>query len=220
VKRGARTASGSRLSPEPTPADLQGPAGNTYDKYGTRNPLARRLVVRFLAEADEAIRETGASSVLDVGCGEGFVTKRIAGLLPRAQVVGLDVEDRRLAAEWTSHAGGNVSFEAGSAYSLPHANGSFALVCAFEVLEHLERPAEGLAELARVAGKTLVLSVPREPLWRVLNVASGRYLRALGNTPGHVNHWSRRGFAEFAGSAGEIVRLRSPVPWTIATVRR
>ena len=207
------------MSPEPAPADLQGPAGNTYDKYGTRNPVARRLVARFLAEADEAVRETGASSVLDVGCGEGVVTERIAKLLPGARVVGLDVEDPGLAEEWQARASGNLSFEPGSAYSLPHEDHSFDVVSAFEVFEHLERPEEGLGELARVARRTLVLSVPREPLWRVLNVVSLHYLRDLGNTPGHVNHWSRGQFAEFAGSAGEVTRLRSPLPWTIATVR-
>ncbi|MEO8289670.1 MAG: methyltransferase domain-containing protein [Gaiellaceae bacterium] len=208
------------MSPESASADLQGPAGNTYDKYGTRNPLARRLVARFLAEADDAIREAAPASVLDVGCGEGVVTARIAGLLPQARIVGLDVEDPELGADWQRRAGGNLSFEAGSAYSLPYEDGSFDLVCAFEVLEHLERPEEGLAELARVAAQTLVLSVPREPLWRALNIATGRYLRRVGNTPGHVNHWSRRAFAEFAGSAGEVTRLRSPLPWTITTVRR
>jgi ubiquinone/menaquinone biosynthesis C-methylase UbiE len=208
------------LSPETGLADLQGPTGNTYDKYGTRNPLARRLVTRFLAEADDAIREAAPASVLDVGCGEGVVTARIAGLLPQARVVGLDVEDPALIADWQRRAGGNLSFEPGSAYSLPYEDGSFDLVCAFEVLEHLERPEEGLTELARVASRTLVLSVPREPLWRTLNVASGRYLRELGNTPGHINHWSRGSFAEFAGSAGEVSRLRSPLPWTIATVQR
>lgn len=215
-----RNANGSRLSPEHAPADLQGPTGNTYDKYGTRNPLARRLVTRFLAEADDAIREAAPASILDVGCGEGVVTERIAQLVPTARVVGLDVEDPELVSDWERLAAGNLSFEAGSAYSLPYEDGSFDLVCAFEVLEHLERPADGLAELARVASGALVLSVPREPLWRALNVASGRYLRELGNTPGHVNHWSRRAFAEFAGSAGEVARVRSPLPWTIATVRR
>ena len=35
---------------------------------------------------------------------------------------------------------------------------------------------------------------PREPLWRGLNIARGAYLKDLGNTPGHLNHWSKRGF--------------------------
>ena len=40
--------------------------------------------------------------------------------------------------------------------------------------------------------RALLVSVPREPLWRGLNMARGAYMRDLGNTPGHVNHWSKR----------------------------
>lgn len=197
--------------------DLRGPAGNTYDKYGTRNPLARLLVARFLAAAEESVVAVAPASVLDVGCGEGVVTERIARLLPDGEVVGLDVADPRLVAEWDARREANLSFRAGSAYSLPYPDGAFELVCALEVLEHLERPAAGLAEMARVAARALVVSVPREPLWRTLNVLSGRYLRALGNTPGHVNHWSRRSFLRFVAPVAEIREVRTPVPWTMVT---
>jgi ubiquinone/menaquinone biosynthesis C-methylase UbiE len=199
-------------------SDLQGPAGNTYDKYGTRNPVARFLVERFLRAVTAAVTEVGPASVLDVGCGEGVVTERIARLLRGAAVVGLDVGDPRLVAEWNERAADNLVFHAGSAYSLPYPDGAFELVCALEVLEHLERPAAGLDELARVSSRAVIVSVPREPLWRALNLASGRYVRALGNTPGHVNHWSRREFVRFAARAGEIRAVRTPLPWTVVTV--
>ena len=201
-------------------ADLQGPAGNTYDKYGTRNPVARYLVSRFLHEVETAVRAIAPGTVLDVGCGEGVVTERIATALPEAEVVGLDIADPKLVAEWETRSSGNLSFRPGSAYSLPYGDGAFELVCAFEVLEHLERPAEALGELARVASRAVVVSVPREPLWRVLNVLSGRYLRALGNTPGHVNHWSARAFRRFVESAGELERVRHPLPWTVVSLAR
>jgi 2-polyprenyl-3-methyl-5-hydroxy-6-metoxy-1,4-benzoquinol methylase len=207
------------MGPESSLADLQGPAGNTYDKYGTRNPLARLVVSRFVRAAEVAVREAAGASVLDVGCGEGLLTERIACLLPSAQAVGLDVDDPGLKEEWESRQEGNLSFRTGSAYSLPFADGAFELVCAFEVLEHLERPVEGLAELARVSSRHLIISVPREPLWRWLNVLSGRYVRSLGNTPGHVNHWSRGTFEDFARAAGAVTRVRTPLPWTLVTVR-
>jgi 2-polyprenyl-3-methyl-5-hydroxy-6-metoxy-1,4-benzoquinol methylase len=208
------------LSSDSGLADLQGPAGNTYDKYATRNPLARRVVSRFVREAERAVEETSAKTILDVGCGEGVLTERLARMLPGAQVTGLDIGGAGLESEWEARACGNCAFRAGSVYSLPFEDGSFELLCAFETLEHLERPEEGLAELKRVASRHLVLSVPREPLWRVLNILSLRYVRALGNTPGHVNHWSRPEFVDFSRSAGEVTRVRSPLPWTIVTVRR
>lgn len=201
-------------------ADLQGPAGNTYDKYGTRNPVARLLVGRFLTAVEESVRELRPASLLDVGCGEGIVTERLARAFPATRVVGVDVAEPALLEEWERRRAPNLGFEPGSAYSLPYAEDEFEVVTAFEVLEHLERPHEALAELARVAGRALVLSVPREPWWRATNALSGRYVRDLGNTPGHVNHWSRAGFRRFAGGAGEVRRIRSPYPWTVLTVSR
>jgi hypothetical protein len=87
------------------------------------------------------------------------------------------------------------------------------------VLEHVPDPDHTLAEMARVAAGHLVVSVPREPLWRALNLARGAYLKDLGNTPGHVNHWSRRAFVRMLSRHGEVVEVRSPFPWTMLLVR-
>ena len=77
-----------------------------------------------------------------------------------------------------------------------------------------------VAEMARVSTGHLLVSVPREPLWRGLNMARGAYLKDLGNTPGHLNHWSKRAFVELLGRHGEVVEARSPFPWTMLLVRR
>jgi len=61
--------------------------------------------------------------------------------------------------------------------------------------------------------------VPREPIWRALNLARGKYVRDLGNTPGHLGHWSRRGFLELLGGRLEVVAVRTPLPWTMALCR-
>ena len=45
------------------------------------------------------------------------------------------------------------------------------------------------------------------------------YLRELGNTPGHVNHWSKRAFVRELARHGEVVQARSPFPWTMLLVR-
>ena len=80
-------------------------------------------------------------------------------------------------------------------------------------------PERTLAEMARCAERHLLVSVPREPLWRTLNLARGAYIRQLGNTPGHLNHWSKRSFARMLSRHGQIVELRSPFPWTMLLVR-
>lgn len=199
----------------PGRADHQGPAGNLYDKYGTRNPAARAVVARFLRELDALVMNAEPAEVLDVGCGEGVVTERIAALLPGRPVTGVDVDAPALEASWRGRAGGTLAFRPGSAYSLPFDDGDVDLVCAVEVMEHLERPGEALAEMARVARRGIILTTPREPLWRIANVATGRHLRSLGDTPGHVNHWSRRGLVRLAATRGRVAEVRTPPPWTM-----
>ncbi|MEA2467260.1 MAG: hypothetical protein QOJ57_1386 [Thermoleophilaceae bacterium] len=203
---------------DPTLGDLQGPAGNTYDKYETRNPIARHLVGRFLRELDAQVRWSSAASVLDVGCGEGIGTVRMAKVLPEARVVGLDVAHPGLLEEWKTRQHERIEFVSGSAYDLPFADDSFDLVSAIEVFEHLERPEQALGEMARVSRRGILLSVPWEPVWRGMNMAAGRYLRSYGNTPGHINHWTRRRFVALAGTAGEVVAVRRPFPWTMVAV--
>ena len=72
-----------------------------------------------------------------------------------------------------------------------------------------------LREIARVSRRHVILSVPNEPLWRVLNMPRGAYLPDLGNTPGHLQHWSRRAFVRFVSQELRIDRVRSTLPWTV-----
>src|ERR1019366_1064258 len=97
-----------------------------------------------------------------------------------------------------------LEFRAMNAEQLDFAGDEFELVAATEVLEHVPDPERVLAEMARVARGHLLVSVPHEPLWRVLNVARGAYLRELGNTPGHLNHWSRRAFVGMLSGHGAV----------------
>ena len=82
---------------------------------------------------------------------------------------------------------------------------AFDLVIACEVLEHIMYPAKVLAEAKRLSRRYAIFSVPREPIWRVLNVARGRYLADLGNTPGHINHWSTQSFVNQVGDRAFVV---------------
>ena len=193
------------------------PTGNTYDKYGSTNPFARRLMEGFERDLIKLLDVARPRSMVDVGCGEGVLTERWARRVP-GSVVGVDLDDPKLRAEWGRRAMPNLEFRTGTGDNLPFADREFDTAAAMEVLEHVPDPEAVLAEMARVASRWLLVSVPREPLWRVLNMARGAYLRDFGNTPGHLNHWSKRSFARMLRRHGEIVELRSPLPWTMALV--
>jgi 2-polyprenyl-3-methyl-5-hydroxy-6-metoxy-1,4-benzoquinol methylase len=194
------------------------PTGNTYDKYGSTNPVVRRLMASFEATLDELFTRAAPRAVLDVGCGEGVLSAEWASRPEVERVVGIDLEDPKLRAEWAERERTNLEFRAMAAEKLPFDMNEFDLAAAIEVLEHLPDPQETLAEMTRVARRHLLVSVPREPLWRALNTARGAYLRQLGNTPGHVNHWSKRGFVRLLERHGEVLEVRSPFPWTMVLV--
>ena len=195
------------------------PTGNTFDKYGSTNPVVRRLMSRFERDVGELFAQAAPESVLDIGCGEGVLTEQWARALGDGPVVGTDLEDRKLRAEWATRTRPNLRFEAMPVETLSFEDDEFDLVAATEVLEHVSDPGLAVAEMARVARRWLLVSVPHEPLWRILNVARGAYLRDLGNTPGHLNHWSRAGFQRLLSAHGQVVETRSPFPWTMLLVR-
>ena len=194
--------------------------GNTYDKYGSTNPVVRRLMAGFERTLDELFTQTDAQSLLDVGCGEGVLTHRWAQRMgDQRRVVGIDLDDPALHAEWAKRAAPNLEYRVMKAENLPFADGEFDAATAIEVLEHVPDAEHTVAEMARVAKRWLLVSVPREPLWRGLNLARGAYWKDLGNTPGHLNHWSKRSFVALLSRHGEVVQARSPFPWTMVLVR-
>lgn len=187
-------------------------AGNNYDKYASTNPIEQRMMRGFFEALDSMLVGLSPKVVVEVGAGEGRVTERLVERFPDATVIGLDLLDDDLAGDW-AELGLPMFF--GDAKQLPFADGSIDLVVGLEVMEHIPRPADALSEIERVCGGSVVLSVPREPIWRAGNLARGRYIRDLGNTPGHVNHWSAKRFEQFVGERFDVRATKRPLPWTM-----
>lgn len=191
--------------------------GNVYDKYRARNPIVRHLMQGFLRATTELYSEAAPRTVLEVGCGEGELSSRLLqhhretfGGDPR-RFEATDVDVSQVPSELDS----SIVVAEASIYELPYDDDAFDLVVCCEVLEHLRDPAAGVGELSRVAGRHVLLSTPWEPVWRAMNIARGKYLRELGNTPGHVQHFSRSGLQSLAERHLQIVARRTPLPWTM-----
>jgi SAM-dependent methyltransferase len=193
--------------------------GNVYDKYATQNPIEKRLVEGFLLQLDELVARSGAREAHEVGCGEGELSMRLArdGLRMR----GTDAFPEVIA-EARSRALADaleIDYEATPVEELDPDRDAAELIVCCEVLEHLDDPEAALEVLAGLARPWLIASVPREPLWRVLNMARFKYWGDLGNTPGHLGHWSKRGFLKLLEPRFEVIEVRSPLPWTMALCR-
>jgi 2-polyprenyl-3-methyl-5-hydroxy-6-metoxy-1,4-benzoquinol methylase len=192
--------------------DLHQETDNTA-KYERAGRVEGALMGRFRRGLLEELAALAPASVLDAGCGEGHVTSWIAEAFPQARVAGVDGREDALAALRARTP--RVEAARGDVYDLPFGDRTFDVVVCTEVLEHLEEPGRGLAELVRVAGRAVVLTVPHEPGFRLGNVARGRYLGRFGSTPGHVNTWGRRGFTRLVAAKAHVERWRSLFPWQL-----
>ena len=124
--------------------------------------MADESMVRNLAAQAEAIwpqeepifarHPLGESNVLDLGCGTGEITARLAEWFPQASFVGVDLEEPHLvrARARCSALGSRVRFEVADALALPYDDGTFDLVVCRHVLQAVPDAARVLAEIRRV----------------------------------------------------------------------
>lgn len=185
--------------------------GPTQTKYEERNPISRFANHTFLRTVVSLMSSIEYGSLLDAGSGEGVVLQQ-PGVLPDGLAVALDIDPERIANAVRRLP--EVEPIVGSLYALPFRKNSFDAVISLEVLEHLSEPELALRELSRVASGHLLASVPHEPWWRIANMMRLKYLRDLGNTPEHVQHWSALGFRRFISRQFSVLKIRLAFLWT------
>jgi len=194
--------------------------GTASDKYESSNPIARRMVMGFDRAISELAGMNKVSSVLEVGCGEGHVANLVLAAAAPDQMVCTDISDTILAEARQAVKSDRVSFLNCSIYEIEKVCRPAELVVCCEVMEHLDDPQAGLECLAKVANPYCLISVPREPIWRILNLMRGAYVRDFGNTPGHLQHWSRRSLLKMLAGHFEILAVRTPLPWTAVLLKK
>jgi len=191
--------------------------GEFTDKYTEASGIAKKLINSFFAAVTNLI-PPDTQSIKEVGCGAGFSMEHIKRAVPDAKLCGSDIDP--VLVEMARKKNPGVSFETESIYELPDADNSYDVVICLEVLEHLENPKAALKELCRISKSKVIISTPREPIWCALNMARGKYWTSLGNTPGHINHWSSRGLRTFVSSELTVQDVRTPLPWTVVLAKK
>jgi len=190
--------------------------GNVYDKYGSSNPIVKRLMSAYSASLTKLIKKANADSIHEVGCGEGYWT--LKWLENGIDARGSDFSENIIKTAKRNAKEKNLpenKFSVRNIYDLDPSTDSANLIVCAEVLEHLDNPERALMSLTKVVGSFLIVCVPREPIWSVLNMARGKYWRDWGNTPGHIQRWSKSGFIGFIGKQFDIIDVETPLPWTM-----
>lgn len=114
--------------------------------------LNQACIARILADID-------GETVLDAGCGRGFLSKAIKQAHPGKTVTGVDIHlNDALKADQTS----GVTFMEAFVEKLPFPDKAFDTVTCTHTLEHVIHIEPVLKELRRVARKRLIIVVPRE----------------------------------------------------------
>jgi len=142
--------------------------------------MADESMVRNLAAQAEAIwpqeepifdrHPVGSGSVLDVGCGTGEVTARLAAKYPRPTFVGIDLEESHLdrARARCAEFGSRVRFQVGDALALPFDDELFDLVVCRHVLQAVSDAPRALSEIRRVlrpGGRAHLIAEDYGMLW-------------------------------------------------------
>jgi SAM-dependent methyltransferase len=176
-------------------------------RWRTAENSAGYLLARLPADAH----------VLDVGCGPGTITVDLAARVPDGQVTGIDAAPDVLAlARQEAEGQANVRFETGDVYRLGFADGTFDVVHAHQVLQHLSDPVAALAEMRRVCRPGGLIAArdgdyggmfwfPADPELTEWQALYRDVARALGGEPDagrHMLSWAHAaGFADVEASA-------------------
>lgn len=145
------------------------------------------LLNEHVARYAFAARMAGGRRVLDAGCGSGYGAAKLAA--GAREVLGIDISQEAVDYAREHYQAPNLRFERADCLGIPAADGSFDLVAAFEIIEHLSDWRAFLAEVRRVlapAGEFIV-STPNR-----LYYAEAR--AGLGPNPFHVHEFDYQEF--------------------------
>ncbi len=180
-------------------------------KYLSKSFIIKKLVKNYFNNIDDIISNLDVEKVLEVGCGLGFSTEYLSRMFENKKFQASEFNDRLLKKAKKKNPCVKIIQE--SVYDLKREDNSFDLIMVLEVLEHLKKPELALEEIHRATNRYCLISVPNEPLWRFLNVIRLKYLKRLGNTPDHYQHWSEKTLVRFLEPLFLVKKIKKPLPW-------
>lgn len=194
-------------------------ATSNFLKHTSKNPIQKLLIANFYKSFIGLAKSVNPTSVLDVGCGEGFTLQRLIreGMGGKLEGIDYSKEAISIGKKLFPH----LLLKQGSIYNLPYKDNAFDIVLSTEVLEHLENPKKALREILRVSKKYILASVPNEPFFMVSNFLRGKNVMRFGNDPEHIQHWTVFSFKRFLKRENvKIKAVKLPFPWVMVLVEK
>lgn len=198
-----------------------------YTEEGS-GKIGSKLLEGYFKAVEGLLEESGKKQsskkmkAIELGCGEGFSTEKIDKMLAKNTTLYASEYVKDLVPK-AQKRNPKIKVIQENVYELTHKDKSFDVVFLLEVLEHLDYPDKALREIRRILKDdgVLILGVPREPLWRALNMLRGKYLKDFGNTVGHLNHWSTTSLIKHVEkNFGPVTAKRNPLPWTLVLAKK
>jgi len=212
-----------------------------YDSLGEKWHKAFDHPVAFL-RAENACRNpwiiktiakhfTSPCSVLDVGCGAGLLAHPLAQ--EGHQVFGVDLSSKSLEIAQTQDSTKSICYLHADAYELPFPDKSFEVVCAMDILEHLEEPEQAIKEISRVLKPSGLfffhtfnrtfwswLTVIKGVEWMVANTPSDMHVFHLFIKPRELKQMCQRYFLSVHDLKGLNPRMHLSALWNMYRTKR
>jgi len=170
---------------------------NHMDKlYNSKNPLVRYVHTNRLERISKLISCQTGQKILDAGCGEGHLIKRLHADNKNSLYCGIDRSE--VALEKAMQRCPDAEFYNGDITRTHFSDNSFDFVICTEVLEHIFGYKTAIQELKRILkiNGHLIITFPNETLW-----SFGRFLlgRRPIKVPDHVNSFIPRKISSLVG---------------------
>ena len=153
-----------------------------------------------------AISNGNINNVFDVGCATGDVVHKIAKERKDIKFIAIDIMDEAINEAQKNNTLSNLSFKL---LDFIHDEIKYTpdLITCFQTLEHIEDKylQYFFDKMFTHSKQAVIFSVPREPFWCIANIIRFKYWTRLGNTPHHIQHWSRNNFINIVSKTAKNI---------------
>jgi ubiquinone/menaquinone biosynthesis C-methylase UbiE len=163
------------------------------------------------------LKKNNPETILDVGCGTGYITDVIQKNVD-ANIVCCDLDPTRLSFAKTQF---KLETILADVKYLPFKKSSFDTVIATEIIEHVSNNDDAIIEIDRVSAKNIVITVPNDPLFMLANFLRGKNIRSFGNPPDHINHFNKKTLKMFLSEHFLKIEVsKNAFFWLIANIKK